>query len=65
MEPLESGQMAIGLEKGVFTGGILGILVKWPLDMKMEVSQVEPLELGVKWLFDLQRELSQVESVEF
>ena len=36
--------MAIGHENGAFTGGILGILVKWSLDLKMELSQVESLE---------------------
>ena len=32
--------MAVRLEKEAFTGGVLGILVKWLSDMKMELSQV-------------------------
>ena len=36
--------MAVWLENAAFTAAILGILVKWPLDLKMELAQLEPLE---------------------
>ena len=36
--------MAVGLENAAFTVGIRGILVKWPFDLKTQLSQLESLE---------------------
>ena len=59
-KPKITSQMVVELENGAFTGGILGILVKWPSDVKGGV-----LGILIKWRFDLKMELSPVESLEF